>query len=141
MTDTKTKAANPSVADALAAIDAPARRADCDALVALMTRATGEPPVMWGAGIIGFGTYHYRYDSGPEGDSCLVGFSSRKSDISVYLAPDLPNRDEHLAHLGRHKAGKGCVYVRCLSDIDVTVLEALVMASVTELRSRYPGSA
>ena len=90
---------------------------------------------MWGPGIVGFGTHHYRYESGREGDICLVGFASRKGDISLYLG-DFPERGKLLAKLGRHKTGKGCLYIRKLDEIDVTVLEKLIMGSVAERRRR-----
>jgi hypothetical protein len=93
---------------------------------------------MWGPSIVGFGSYHYRYESGREGDSCLAGFSSRKGDISLYLAGGFPGRDALLAKLGKHKMGKGCLYVRRLSDVDLKVLEQLVIESIAEMKRRYP---
>ena len=92
---------------------------------------------MWGTGIVGFGSYHYRYDSGREGDSCLTGFASRKGDISVYLMADFPQRDALLARLGKHKIGKACLYIRKLSDIDASVLEQLVQGSVAQVQRIY----
>jgi hypothetical protein len=137
MVENKTKATTASVAAYLAAIADEARRQDCAALAKLMTHATQQPPVLWGASIVGFGSYHYKYDSGHEGDSCLVGFSSRKGDISIYLMAGFPGRDELLARLGRHKMGKACLYVRRLGDIDPKVLEQLVVGSVSEIQRRY----
>lgn len=136
MADNKTKATKASVDDYLAAIEDEARRKDCTALSVLMSRASGEKPVMWGAGIVGFGTYHYRYDSGREGDSCLVGFSSRKGDISVYLS-EYPERAALLAKLGRHKMAKACLYIRKLDDIDQKVLAQLVTASIAATKRKY----
>jgi len=121
----------------LAAIADETRRADCRALAALMARVTGHPATMWGTGIVGFGSYHYRYDSGREGDSCLTGFASRKGDISVYLSAHADGREALLARLGRHKAAKGCIYLRRLADVDPAVLAALVETSVAEVRRRY----
>jgi hypothetical protein len=92
---------------------------------------------MWGTSIVGFGSYHYRYESGREGDSCLTGFSSRKGDISVYLLASFPGREELLSNLGKYKLGKGCLYIRKLSDVDLKVLEQLIAGSVTERKSRY----
>jgi len=92
---------------------------------------------MWGAGIVGFGSYHYKYESGREGDSCLVGFSSRKSDIAMYLVGSFPGRDELLGKLGKHKTAKACLYVRRLSDVDLKVLEQLVVASVKQRKLNH----
>ena len=93
---------------------------------------------MWGAGIVGFGSYHYKYESGREGDSCLTGFSSRKDDVSVYLMAGFDGRDELLAQLGKHKMGKACLYVRKLSEVNPKVLEQLVAGSIAEVKRRYP---
>lgn len=145
MAENKTRATDASVDAYLAAIEDDARRADCIALIALMRRASGEPPVMWGSSIVGFGSYHYRYDSGREGDSCQVGFSSRKGDISVYLSAGVLGEEGVLARLGRCKAGKGCLYLRRLADVDVDLLEQLVIATVARTRKgavaeRSPGT-
>ena len=136
----KTKATDASLADYLAAIADEARRQDCAALAKLMTHATKQPPVLWGSSIVGFGSYHYKYESGREGDSCLTGFSSRKGDISVYLMASFPGRDELYAKLGRHKMAKACLYIRKLSDVDLKVLEQLVVGSVAEMKRRHGGS-
>ena len=132
MAENKTKATESSVADYLAAIEDEDRRKDCEALCELMAKATKQPPKMWGTSIVGFGSYHYRYESGREGDSCLVGFSSRKGDISVYGLVGSPEREELLGMLGKYKTGKGCLYIRTLSDIDLKVLGQLVASSVAE---------
>jgi len=137
MAENKTKATDASVESYLSAIEDEGRRRDCDALTKLMTKATKEQPKMWGPSIVGFGSYHYKYDSGREGDSCLVGFSSRKGDISIYLTGSFPGRDELLSKLGKHKMAKACLYVRRLSDIDLKVLEQLVAGSVAERKLRY----
>jgi hypothetical protein len=137
MAENKTKATKASVADHLAAIADEDRRKDCLALAKLMARATNQQPVMWGPSIVGFGSYHYKYESGREGDSCLVGFSSRKGDISVYLMAGFPGREELLARLGRYKMAKACLYLRRLSDVDLAVLEQLVAGSVAEVKRRY----
>lgn len=140
MTAPKTQETDASFATHLEGIADPARRADCEALAAIMSRLTGSPPRLWGTSIVGFGRYHYRYASGHEGDSCLTGFASRKGDITIYLVPghDTPEVRALLARLGRHKAGKGCLCVRRLADVDVAVLEALIEWSVAETRRRYP---
>ena len=92
---------------------------------------------MWGNSIVGFGSYHYRYDSGREGDACATGFSARKSDISVYLSASGERQEQLLAQLGRHKMGKACLSIRRLSEVDVNVLEQLVVDSVAEIKRRY----
>lgn len=137
MAENKTKATLASVADYLNAITDDARRADCVALSQLMTAATGEPAVMWGAAIVGFGSYHYKYDSGHEGDCCATGFSSRKGDISIYLTAAVLEQEELIAKLGKFKVGKGCLYIRRLSDVDQETLGALIRATLAERRLRY----
>ncbi|MCC2973211.1 DUF1801 domain-containing protein [Massilia sp. IC2-476] len=141
MAENKTKANGASVRAYLDAIPDAGRRADCEALAALMERVTGKPPVMWGDSIVGFDSYHYRYDSGREGDAPLAGFSSRKGDISLYLSCGEPELEELLGRLGRHKMGKACLYLRRLDDVDLNVLEQLVAQSATATRARYPGVA
>lgn len=135
----KTQPTAVSVADFIAAVEDPKRRADAEAACALLAEATGEPPTMWGASIIGFGAYHYRYASGHEGDAPLVGFSPRKTSLVFYLSGCEERRDDQLARLGKHKAGVGCVYVNRLSDVDADVLREMAVASVASLRQRYPG--
>lgn len=135
----KTKPTAVSVADFIAAVEDPKRRADAEAACALLTEATGEPATMWGPSIIGFGAYHYRYASGHEGDAPLVGFSPRKTSLVFYLAGCEERRGDQLARLGKHKAGVGCVYLNRLSDVDAEVLREMAVASVASLRERYPG--
>ena len=138
MAEPKTKATGASVDSYIDAIDDEQRRDDCRTLVRLMSKITGEPPVMWGTGIVGFGNYHYRYASGHEGDSCVAGFASRKGDISIYVTAGFAGREPLLAKLGKHKTGKVCLYVKRLADIDLETLESLVTRSVAEMRRRYP---
>ena len=137
MSENKTKANNASVDAYIDAIADPARRADCQAIARLMQSITGERPRMWGSSIVGFGSYHYKYESGREGDACATGFSSRKTDISVYLTASFPGQEALLARLGKHKMGKACLSIRHLSDVDLGVLEQLVARSVDVLRKRY----
>ena len=137
MAENKTRPTQASVAGYLAAITDEARRKDCEALAALIAKATGLAPVMWGPGIVGYGSYHYRYESGREGDSCLVGFATRKGDISIYTMGDFPARAELLAKLGKHKTGKGCLYLRRLSDVDPEILSQLVVQSITAMKNKY----
>jgi hypothetical protein len=94
-----------------------------------MSKATSLKPKMWGIAIVGFGVHRYKYESGREGETCLVGFSSRKGDISIYGTGSAPNQDELLSKLGKHKMGKGCLYVGKLKDVKVEILEQLIAAS------------
>src|SRR5438552_1069876 len=114
MAENKTKATDASVEEYFDGIADDQRRDDCRAIARLMTKVTKHKPRLWGTSIVGFGTYHYKYESGREGDMCLVGFSSRKGDISVYLMGTFPTREALLAKLGKHKGGKGCLYIRQL---------------------------
>ena len=108
----------------------------------MMTRITGEKPKMWGPSIVGFGSYHYKYASGHEGDACLAGFSPRKAEFSIYLdtPEDSAERSDLLARLGKHRMGKGCLYVKRLEQVDLGVLEQLVRHSVEWARATYPRS-
>jgi hypothetical protein len=137
MAENKTKATDASVKAYLASIVDDVRRKDCETIATLMSTLTTFPPKMWGPSIVGFGSYHYKYASGREGDAGLTGFSSRKGDISVYLVASGPNQGELLAQLGRHKMGKCCLYIRKLADVDIGVLEQLIAGSVAEVRRRY----
>ena len=138
MAELKTKQTGASVEEYLDTIKDPRRRADCAAITALLKRVTKCEPKMWGPSIVGFGRYHYRYETGYEGDACLIGFSSRKPEIVVYIADSFGSREKLLKGLGKHRTGKVCVYIKRLSDIDVVVLEKLVKASLAEVRKRYP---
>ena len=137
MAENKTKQTAASVEGYLAAIADPARRADCEALAALMQKVTKQPPAMWGTAIVGFGSYHYVYDSGREGDSCVVGFSSRKADIAVYLKGLSEGQEALLARLGKHKADGGCLHVKKMADVDAKVLEKLVANAVAHVKSKH----
>ena len=137
MAENKTKATDASVESYFNTIADESRRKDCETLARLMAKAAKQPPRMWGSSIVGFGSYHYRYDSGREGDSCLVGFSSRKGDISLYIMASFPGHDELLAKLGKHKLAKACLYIRQLSDVDTTVLEQLVAGSFEAKARQY----
>jgi Domain of unknown function (DU1801) len=134
--ENKTKPTEASVKGYLAGIADEGRRRDCEALAELMAKATKQPAKMWGTSIVGFGSYHYRYESGREGDSCLVGFSSRKGDISLYGLHAAPDAERLLARLGKHKAGKGCVYVKRLADVDLEVLARLVASAAVEKKRK-----
>jgi hypothetical protein len=142
MAEVKTKPTDSSIDEFLARIEDPQKRADSHTLVDLMRRVTGKPPRLWGS-IVGFGSYHYKYASGHEGDSCLTGFSPRKAEFSIYLDGYPENEDDRaalLAKLGKHRMGKGCLYVKRLDAIDIKVLELLIRQSVKRLSSLYPSS-
>lgn len=121
----------------IAAIPDEARREDCRTLLALMKRATGQEPRVWSSGVIGFGTYHYRSSSGQEGEWFPVGFASRKAAITVYLGTNLESLSVLLSGLGNHTTGKGCIYIKRLSDVDLGVLEEIVTVSYAETRRTY----
>jgi hypothetical protein len=130
MADNKTKPTKLSVAAFIDALTDQTRRADAKALIKLMQRAAGEKPTMWGPSIIGFGSYHYKYDSGREGDMPLVAFSPRKAATVLYNATGISGSEALLAKLGKHTSGKGCLYIKKLADVDQEVLEALIVKSV-----------
>lgn len=111
--------------------------ADCRELIKLFRELTGKPATMWGPSIVGFGSYHYVYPSGREGDAPLIGFAPRGKDLSLYLCPYLGAKPL-LAKLGKHMAGAGCLHIRKLDDVDRDVLKRLAQASIEELRRRYP---
>jgi len=137
----KTKPTKVSAASHIAAIENEEQRSDARTLVALMRRVTGQPPRMWGPTIVGFGSYHYKYATGHEGDSALAGFAVRGSDLVVYIASGFEGRDALLETLGKHKTGKVCVYIRRLANVDLKVLETLVTRSVAHTKRRYPKGA
>jgi len=119
------------VADFLAQVPDERQREDARRLCALMAEVTGEPPVMWGTSIVGFGTYHYRYPSGREGDSALASFSPRSQHLAIYLIGDFAHRHQSaLARLGPHKTGKGCLYIKRLDQVDQDALRELIDRSV-----------
>lgn len=140
----KTVPTDTAVDTFVASVENATRRADARRLVALYRRVTGEEPCMWGPSIIGFGSYHYRYDSGREGDAPRSGFSPRKANISLYLiaaycdAETKAQQDRLLARLGKHTLGKSCLYVNRLDDIDIAVLERLIAHNLTAMDARYP---
>lgn len=114
------------------------KKQDSYTLINMMQEVTGYEPYMWGPTIIGFGNYHYKYDSGREGDAPLAGFSPRKAALSLYFESEFPGREEFLAKLGKHKAAVACVYVNKLADIDLVVLKKMTMASVKHTKKKYP---
>lgn len=139
MAEQKTRPTDASVAEYLAARARGAQLADCERLMAILHRVTGEAPRMWGPSIVGYGAYRYTYASGRSGESCVTGFAVRGRDLVVYLVAEAPNQAARLARLGSHKMAKACLYFKRLADLDVAVLEELVAASVAEVRRRHPG--
>jgi hypothetical protein len=135
MHEAKTRPTAVPVETYIAAITDEARRADCRVLMTMMQRVTGALPAMWGSSIVGFGSYHYKYASGHEGETCLVGFSSGKAHMSIYLLPGFETEGTLplLNALGRHKRGKGCLNIKRLADVELPVLEQLVADSVAHV--------
>lgn len=134
----KTVPTEQSVQSYIASISPAPRQQDCRALLDMMARISGWPAKMWGASIVGFGQYHYKYDSGREGDYLRVGFSSRAKSISVYIMPGYQDFSHLLDRLGPHSMGKSCLYIQRLSDIDLSVLEALISEGLADMAQRYP---
>lgn len=137
MADNKTMPTAASVDDYLAAKGSPQQIADCRALIRLFDKVTGQPPMMWGGGIVGHGAYRYTYESGRTGDAPLLGFAIRSKEIVVYLMPQEEGHGDLLGRLGKHKVGKSCLYFKQLADLDLAVLEQLAQASVAETRRRH----
>lgn len=134
----KTAPTKVSVAGFLDAVADERKRNDGFRLIEIMKKITGAEPVLWGPSIVGFGSYHYKYESGHEGDSCLTGFSPRKEAIVLYVMPGFDTHKDLLEKLGKHKAGKGCLYIKKLEDVDVNVLKELIKISVGHLKKKYP---
>ena len=137
MADNKTKPTKLIAAAFIDALTDVSRRADAKALVKLMQSATGEKAMMWGPSIVGFGSCHYRYESGREGDMPLIGFSPRKAATVLYGLMGSGESETLLAKLGTHTTGKGCLYIKKLGDVDRTVLETLIVQAVSSTRARH----
>ncbi len=138
MSDPKTRPTGESVAAFLAAIEDRGRREDCKALAAMMRELTGKRARMWGESIVGFGSYHYRYASGREGDWFMTGFSPRRRDLSVYVMPHLAPYEALLGKLGRHRSGACCVYLKRLDDVDRGALRELLGRALQDLARTHP---
>lgn len=141
MAEIKTKATEVSVDDFLAAVPDAVRRADGEKVRAMLERVTGEEARMWGPTIIGFGSYHYKYDSGHEGTMCRLGFSPRKAELVLYVLTGEAEQQDQLARLGKHKTGKSCLYVRKLADVDEAVLEEIATGALAHMNEKYPEGA
>ena len=137
MADNKTRPTGASVTAFMAAISDRAMRADAKKVAAMMRRATGKRARMWGPSIVGYGSYHYRYASGREGDFMITGFSPRKRALTVYIMPGFSRFDTLMSKLGKYRTGKSCLYIRRLADIDETVLEQIIEESVEYMRAHY----
>ena len=140
MSDPKTKKTAASVPAFLKTVENEQRRRDCKAILKMMQEITGEKPRMWGANMIGFGSYHYTYSSGREGDWFITGFAPRKASLSLYLMSGFSNFEKLLASLGKHKTGKACLYINKLDDVDQAVLKRLIRESVAHVHKTWPAS-
>ena len=137
MAENKTQATSADVMAFLESVEHPTRRADALRLNEIFQEVTGFNPVMWGPTIVGYGRYHYVYDSGREGDCQATGFSPRKASLSIYIMPGYTDFGHILARLGKHKIGKACLYVNKLADIDQDVLRELIRAGLDDLNTRW----
>ena len=138
MYEQKTKETADNVIVFIEAVESPKKREVAYRLLDIFTETTGYEAKMWGPSIIGFGSYHYVYKTGHEGDAPLVGFSPRKAKISLYFAPGDTEREELLAKFGKHTSGKACVYINKVDDIDIEVLQELIGQSIIFLKKTYP---
>lgn len=137
MSENKTRKTDASVMDFIVTIANPQRRSDSEVLLELFQSETGEAPRMWGDSIVGFGNYHYRYDSGREGDWFLTGFSPRKQNLSLYIMPGADRFQAELNKLGKHKLGKSCLYINQLRDVNLDVLRTLISKAVHYMREKH----
>ena len=137
MADNKTQPGGASVTAFMAAIEDPRMRADARKVAAMMRQATGKRARLWGRSIVGYGSYHYRYDSGREGDFMITGFSPRKQALTVYIMPGFARFGKLMSKLGKYRTGKSCLYIKRLEDVDETVLEQLIRESVDYMRAHY----
>lgn len=135
-TQNKTIATDESVKAFLNGVENDQKREDCFTVCEMMERIAGAPPKMWGKSIVGFGEYHYKYDSGREGDFMIAGFSPRAQNLTLYIMDGFSEYDDLLSRLGKHKTGKSCLYVKRLSDVNMEVLEELVTASVKHMEPK-----
>jgi hypothetical protein len=133
----KTKETDASVIDFIKSVDNPKRREDALKLLDIFTEVSGYEAKMWGPSIIGFGSYHYKYTTGHEGDAPVVGFSPRKAKLSLYLKTGDPENEKILEMLGKHTTGKSCVYVNKLEDIDLEVLKKLIIQTIDYMKKNY----
>lgn len=138
MAENKTRPTEADVLGFINSVDDERKRQDSLTVLALMREVTGEEPKMWGGSIVGFGSYHYKYASGREGDAPITGFSPRKQALTLYIMGGFEQYDDLLAKLGKHTTGSSCLYVKRLSDVDLDVLRELVTKSVDHMKQMYP---
>lgn len=138
MAKNKTTETESSVTDFINAITDETKRNDAFELLKIIQETTHFEPKMWGPSIIGFGSYHYQYESGHKGDAPLAAFSPRKDATSLYLNSDFENKDELLSKFGKYKAGKSCIYIKKLADIDIEILKQMILLSTASLQKLYP---
>ena len=138
MAENKTRPTDQDVTDFLNSVEHKTRREDGFDLLQMMEEITGEEAAMWGSSIVGFGSYHYKYESGREGDMPLVGFSPRKQSMTLYIMPGFDDYEDLLAELGKHKLGKACLYVNKLADVNNTVLRTLIRRSYEHMKETNP---
>lgn len=138
MSENKTQGTDASVEEFLHQVEHPTRRSDAIELNRIFQEVTGWQPRMWGPSIVGYGAYHYVYDSGREGDFLATGFSPRKQNLSVYIMPGYTDFSHILKDLGKHKIGKSCLYINKLADVDTDVLKTLIRAGVDDLNKKWP---
>lgn len=137
MAEPKTKRTKASVSAFLDTVADEGKRRDCQTIITMMKRATKATPVMWGPSIVGFGSYHYKYESGREGDWFLTGFSPRKQALTLYIMPGFKRYEALMRQLGEYKTGKSCLYIKKLADVDLDVLEQLIQQSVKHIAKAY----
>ncbi len=137
MSELKTKATKASVMKFLKGIENEQRRADGLKMLELMLKITKREARMWGSSMVGFGSYHYKYASGREGDWFLTGFSPRKNDLTVYIMNGFSSYSDLMSKLGKYKTGKSCLYIKKLEDIDLKVLSQLIRKSLNDMRKTY----
>lgn len=137
MAENKTKPTSLKAEDFISQVENPQKRSDSLKVMEMMKEITGKEPVMWGSSLIGFDQYHYKYDSGREGDSLMVGFSPRKQALTIYIMPGFERFDDLMQKLGKYKTGKACLYIKKLEDIDLSILRELISESVKYMRKKY----
>lgn len=135
--DNETRFNNHDVDEYIASIEHDVRRADAEIILTMMEKLSGYPPKMYGTSMIGFGTYHYKYDSGREGDSMKIGFSPRKANLVLYIMPGFDDYKDKLVSLGKCKTGKSCLYINKLADVNLDILAEIITISIGVMNDRY----
>ena len=138
MAENKTKPTDASIEDYIAARADEQQRSDCQALMALLHKVTGQQPKMWGPSIVGYGAYRYTYESGRTGDAPVAGFAIRGRELVLYVMAEDEKQKTLLSRLGKHKMGKSCLYFKRLADLDISVLEKVIAGSIAAVRRRHP---